>query len=135
MTFLLDTNAISETSRRRRNPGFERWWTEAVPSSLFLSSLTLGELVRGVHGLRIPDPIRRKRLEEWFAEFQDVFVDRILPVTDQVASEWGRMSVDRSRPIADTLLAATAKVHDLTLVTRNVRDVAGLDIRVLNPFS
>lgn len=80
------------------------------------------------------DPQRAEALEAWLADVMSGFCDRVLPVDTAVAEQWGRMNAVRSVPVVDALLAATAKVNDLTLVTRNVADVAGLDVDVLNPF-
>lgn len=135
MTFLLDTNVIPELQRPRRDAGVETWWHSAPARDCALSVVTVGEIERGISGLTSRHPGRAQRLRSWLDETLELFAGRIIPIDQQVAQEWGRLSADRSRPVADTMIAATAKVHDLILVTRNVRDVDGLGVRVLNPFS
>ncbi len=101
---------------------------------LFLSPLVLGEIRKGVELARARDPQKAAALERWLGEVTEAFAERILPVDASVADEWGRMNAVRPVPVIDALLVATAKVNGLTLVTRNVSDVAGLGATVLNPF-
>lgn len=133
--FLLDTNIISETRLSRRNPGLAQWWARADPDELFLSAVSLGEIARGIEQLRVRDVSRAEALSVWLGELRDLFSDRIVSLDESIAIEWGRSSADRSRPVIDTMIAATARVRGMTLVTRNIRDVEGLGVRVLNPFS
>lgn len=135
MTFLLDTNVISELQRTRRNAGVQTWWNSDPARDSALSAVTIGEIERGLAKLMPRNPVRARELRGWLDETLELFAGCIISLDQRVAQEWGRMSADRSRAIADTMIAATAKVHDLTLVTRNTRDVEGLGIRVLNPFS
>lgn len=134
MSLLLDTNVISELQRTRRHPDFQRWWEQQELPDLWISVLTLGEVQRGIEDLRARDAAHSTALQSWFDRIVSLFHDRILPVTADIAVIWGRMSGDRTRPPIDTLLAATAGAHDLTLVTRNTRDFAGLGISLLDPF-
>lgn len=136
MTFLLDTNIVSEIRKGvRAEPKVMQWLSEVADDSLFLSVLVLGELRQGVERVRARDAPSAERLDRWLRRLAEDYVGRILPVDDAVAQLWGRLNVPDPIPTVDGLLAATALVHDLTLVTRNVRDVSRTGVRVLNPFS
>ena len=133
---LLDTNVVSELRKQdRMDPGLREWWADNQGSQLWLSVLVLGELRRGVELLRRRDEIAAQTLDSWLAGLVDEFADRILAVDESIAEVWGRAGVPDAVPVIDGLLAATALVHDLTLVTRNVADVEGTGVSVLNPFS
>lgn len=135
MTFLIDTNIISEVRKGDRgNPAVAAWWNGVAEDDLWLSPLVLGEIRKGVELARRRDPRKAEALEAWLADLMSGFGDRVLPVDAAVAEQWGKMNALRPIPVVDALLAATAKVNGLTLVTRNVADVAGLDVDVLNPF-
>ena len=135
MTFLIDTNIISEVRKGDRgDPAVAAWWNGVSGGDLWLSSLVLGEIRKGVELARRRDPRRAEALEVWLTDLMSRFGDRVLPVDTAVAEQWGRMNAVRPLPVIDALLAATAKANDLTLVTRNVADVAELDVDVLNPF-
>ena len=135
MTFLIDTNIISEVRKGDRgNPAVAAWWNGVAEDDLWLSPLVLGEIRKGVELARRRDPRKAEALEAWLADLMSGFGDRVLPVDAAVAEQWGKMNALRQIPVIDALLAATAKVNGLTLVTRNVADVAGLDVDVLNPF-
>ena len=111
-----------------------RWWAEVDDIDLFVSVLTLGEIRRGCEAVRPRDPDRAARLEVWLAEVTEAFGPRVLGVDGRVADAWGRMAAVRTVSVIDGLLAATARVHGLTLVTRNTRDFEGLDTPPFNPF-
>ena len=135
MTFLIDTNIISELRKGDRgDPAVVTWWNGVAEDDLWLSPLVLGEIRKGVEQVRPRDPGRAEALEAWLADVMSHFGDRVLPVDTAVAEQWGRMNVVRTVPVIDALLAATAKANGLILVTRNAADVAGLDVDVLNPF-
>ena len=135
MTFLIDTNIISEVRKGDRgDPAVATWWNGVPEDDLWLSSLVLGEIRKGVELARHRDPRRAEALEVWLTDVMSRFGNRVLPVDTAVAEQWGRMHAARSLPVIDGLLAATAKANGLTLVTRNVADVAELDVDVLNPF-
>lgn len=135
MSFLIDTNVISEVRKGDRcDPGVAAWWAGVAEDELWLSALVLGEIRKGVELARRRDPQKAAALEAWLGEVVSGFGDRVLPVDAGVAEEWGRMNAIRPVPVIDALLAATAKTNDLTLVTRNEADVAGLGVEVLNPF-
>jgi predicted nucleic acid-binding protein len=103
-------------------------------ADLFLSVLTLGEVRKGIESLRPRDAARAGLLEAWLAELAEAFGPRILAIDAAAAAEWGRLAAGRSVPVIDALLAATARLHGLVLVTRNTADLDGLDVRLLNPF-
>jgi predicted nucleic acid-binding protein len=134
---LVDTNVVSELRRGRRgNPGVAAWFASVVVTDLFISVLVLGELRKGVAiARRRGDVIQATNLDTWLQTFSLQFADRILPVDADVADAWGRVHVIRDVPAVDGLLAATAIVHGLTLVTRNISDVQGLGADLLNPFT
>ena len=135
MTFLIDTNIISEVRKGDRgNPAVAEWWSSVAEDDLWLSPLVLGEIRKGVELARRRDPRRAEALEAWLADVMSGFGNRVLPIDAAVAQEWGRMNAIRPLPVVDALLAATAKANGLTLVTRNVADVAELDVDLLNPF-
>ena len=133
--YLLDTNVISEVRKGHRcDERVASWYAGVDESDLFLSVLITGEIRNGVERARPRDPAKADVLEEWLTDVESRFSDRILGVDIRIADEWGRMHAQRPVPVIDGLLAATAKVHDLTLVTRNTGDVVGLGANLLNPF-
>jgi len=135
VTWLVDTNIISEVRKGSRcHPAVAAWWSRVEDRDLFLSTLTIGEIRRDVEAVRTRDPDKARALEAWLQAIMQAFGPRILGIDAAVAESWGRISAIRSVPVVDALLAATASVHGLVLVTRNATDVAGLGVRVLNPF-
>lgn len=135
MTFLLDTNVVSEIRKARPEPSVAAWTSSVVREELHLSVLVLGEVRRGVERLRPRDPVQAVVYERWLDVLAAEYGERILPITREIADDWGHIAVDRALPPIDGLLAATARVHQLTLVTRNVSHFAGVAVTVLNPFS
>lgn len=133
--YLLDTNIISETRRSRIDKGVADFLGRSHANSLFLSVLTLGELRKGVAIKRKTDPVTAKALGAWVDELEETFADRIIHIDAAVAKLWGELSADRSRPVIDTLIGATALAHGMVLVTRNGKDLAGLDVALLDPFA
>ena len=133
--FLLDTNVISEVRKGARcNAGVAAWFAGVPDADLFISVLVTGEIRRGVERVRPRDPRQAEALEHWLGDLIESYADRVLPVDARVAEAWGRLGAARPVPVIDALLAATAHVHDMTLVTRNASDVDGLAVAVLNPF-
>jgi len=135
VNYLIDTNIISELRKGAkcdRNVAF--WFESIVDADIYLSVLVLGEIRRGIERARPKDPAQTRALEKWLADVVNSFAERILPIDQMVADEWGRMSAKRPLSTTDALLAATAKVHGLILATRNIVDVADLGADVLNPF-
>lgn len=133
--YLLDTNVLSETRRKKADSGVIAFLEATDSSALYLSVLTLGELRKGIAVKRRSDPAAARALAAWVEGLEFGFADRILPVDAAVARLWGDWSADRPRPVIDTLLAATAATHSLTFVTRNTCDVAGLSVKVHNPWA
>ena len=135
MTYLLDTNVISEIRKGPRcDPNVAAWFAAAPEAELYLSVLVLGEIRRGAALLRPRDAARAKQIDRWLEEIETGFAGKILPIDAPVAREWGRMSAIRTVPVIDCLLAATAKANGLVLVTRNTADTADLGAPLLNPF-
>ena len=134
MNFLLDTNIVSELRRPRAHGGLIEWFDAQSASSLFLSIVTAGEIRQGIEQLRRRDARQASLLDRWLNGLTQFYEDRLLYVDGAVAADWGRLRARRSVPVIDALIAATARVHKLTLVTRNVRDFASLDVTLLNPF-
>jgi toxin FitB len=132
--YLLDTNVLSETRKRLADPGVLSFLQRAEASTLYISVLTLGELRKGIAAKKRTDPAAAKGLAQWVDGLEFSFADRLLNMDAQTARLWGEWSSERSRPVVDTLLAATAATRGLTLVTRNTRDVQGLKVKLLNPW-
>ena len=134
MSFLLDTNVISEARKPAGDPNVRAWLASVRGAELYLSVLVVGEIRQGIERLRRRDP-RHAVFEAWLATLRLDYADRILPVTAEIAEEWGRLNVPDPVAAIDGLLAATAHVHGLTLVTRNTADVARTGVALLNPFA
>ncbi|XAZ26226.1 type II toxin-antitoxin system VapC family toxin (plasmid) [Sinorhizobium sp. B11] len=130
--YLLETNIFSEA--RRGTPQAVSWLRSVDPLSVHLSALTLGEILRGIALKHQSDPRAASHLTEWLRKLRRDYSDRILPVTDQIAVEWGRIAAIRPRGDIAGLLGATAISHDLILVTRNVKDFEDNDATVINPW-
>ena len=135
MSYLLDSNVVSELRKRERaDAGVRRWFTDVGDSELYLSVLTIGEIRRGIESILRRDRPRALVLSRWFHTLVVDYEARLLPIDRPIAEEWGRMNASTTLPAIDGLLAATARVHDLTFVTRNTRDVARTGVPCLNPF-
>ena|ERR1700680_1237092 len=134
--YLIDTNVISEVGKGRRcDPKVSRWYQQVGDEELFLSVLVIGEIRQGIERLRTRNLRRAHALEKWLEELVQSFSERILPVDEKVAQNWGRMNAQSSFPVIDSLLAATAETHGLILVTRNLKDIERCGVRCLNPFA
>jgi len=135
LNYLIDTNVISEVRKGVRCDGnVARWYASINDSEVYLSVLVLGEIRKGIERARAADATRARVLEDWLSTLRESFADRLLPIDQPVAEEWGRISAIRSVPSIDALLAATARVNHMTLATRNLSDVAGLGVDLVNPF-
>lgn len=139
MSFLLDTCAVSELVKLRPNPGLLRWLGEADETALYLSVITLGEIHQGVAALA--DSKRKRELEHWLqVDMTARFAERLLPFGAAEANEWGRLRGEARRrgalpPVIDAMLAATARVHGLTIVTRNTNDFSRLSVKLETPWT
>lgn len=130
--YLVDTNVPSEA--RRGSNEARRWLRSVDPSSVYLSVVTLGEVMKGIVLKRRSDPRAATSLTVWLEQLSHDHRDRILPITDHVALEWGQLAAERPRGVADGLIAATAAVHNKIIVTRNVGDFDDAGISVINPW-
>ncbi len=134
MSFLLDTNILAELRKPRPDPAVLEWFDSVEGRQLHVSVLVLGEIRQGIERLRRREPARAAAYDAWLETLRREFADRVLPVTEAIALEWGRLNAGDPIPVVDGLLAATAQAHGLTLVTRNVRDFGRTGVAVLNPF-
>jgi predicted nucleic acid-binding protein len=135
VSLLLDTNVLSELRKGQRANKSVMKWFEGVPEEeVHLSVLVVGELRRGIERVRARDTRQAGALETWLRRVSREHAERILPVDFRVAEEWGRLTALRSGSVIDTLMAATAQVFGLVLVTRNTKDVAWTGVSCLNPF-
>ena len=136
MSYLLDTNVISEIRKAAPNAGVEAWFAGTESPELFLSVLVLGEIRQGVERLRRRrDPQQARIFDGWLATLKDEFADRLLPVSAAIAERWGSINAVQPLPVVDGLLAATALEHDLTFVTRDTTPFGTAGVRILNPWS
>lgn len=135
MGYLIDTCVLSEMRRSKADDRVKAWIATIPDDELFLSVLTLGEIRRGIELHRRKDPRSASNLQRWLRGLQTHYADRILPIDAEVTDRWGRLSLTQPLPVADGLIAATALVHDLTVVTRNVADFERSGVGILNPFS
>jgi predicted nucleic acid-binding protein len=135
MSYLLDTNVISELVRPKPAKAVLAWFDNIPSEALHISVLTLGEIRKGVE--QMPDSARREKLRLWLEhDLAGWFETRVLPIDNQVADRWGRLIAQMARPVPsiDSLLAATALHHELRLVTRNQKDFDYPGLEVINPW-
>lgn len=135
MGYLIDSNILSELRKPKRVEQVAAWFRAAPPSTLFTSVLVMAELRRGSLLIRRRDPVSADKLDDWISDLWAAFEDRVLPVSSAVADRWADLMVPNPVPVIDGLLAATALAHDLTLVTRNTKDVARTGVKILDPFN
>jgi predicted nucleic acid-binding protein len=136
MSFLLDTNVISELTRRRKNPGVLDWFAATRSAEHYVSVLTIGEIGRGINRLRRRgDHQQAASLELFLTEVRSEYHERIMPVLLGAADKWSQQPPERPVGIVDALIGATAQANGWTLVTRNTKDFEPLGVRLLNPFS
>jgi predicted nucleic acid-binding protein len=135
VSYLIDTNVISELRKgARADLRVVDWFAGLAEDDLYLSVLTVGEIRKGIERIRLRDRRAAASLERWLHEVIDAHRDRILPIDQMVAEEWGRLNVPDPLPVVDGLLAATAAVHGLVLATRNVKNLLRTGVSLLNPF-
>lgn len=132
--FLLDTCVLSETRRRRPDAGVVEFLARADAAQLYVSMLTIGEMRNGIAKKRLTDTEAADRLAAWAQRIETDFSDRVLGIDVAAARIWGDLSAQGGTPVIDTLIAATALVHGLTVVTRNTKDFATSGAPLLNPW-
>jgi len=130
--YLVDTNVVSEARRGTRQA--VDWLRAVRADSLYLSVITLGEIAKGIALKERQDRAAAAPLTAWLKGLRRNFASRILPVSDAIALEWGRIAAERPRGDADGLIAATAIMHDLILITRNVGDFEDTRVSLVNPW-
>jgi toxin FitB len=131
--YLLDTNIVSELRKPRPNPKVVDWLQDVEDSDLHLSAVTVGEIQAGIEVTRTQDPVKAEELESWADQVADSY--NVLAMDAACFRRWAKLMHRQSSTVyEDAMIAATALVHDLTVVTRNVRDFSRFDVRMLNPF-
>ncbi|NMG07887.1 type II toxin-antitoxin system VapC family toxin [Brasilonema sp. UFV-L1] len=134
--YLFDTNILSELRKGKRcHPGVAGWFELVDEQDIFLSVLVIGEIESGIERIRRRDQKAATNLDIWLKKIVTGYENRILPITQAITLEWGRINVPNPVSGVDGLLAATAKVHDLTLITRNVKDIQNIGVEFYNPFT
>jgi predicted nucleic acid-binding protein len=135
VSFLVDTNVLSEIRKGDRcNESVAAWWSTVAENEIFISVLSIGEIRKGIEKVRRRDDRYGAALDAWLSWLVSRYRSRILTIALDVAEEWGRLSVPDPLPVIDGLLAATAKLRGLTLVTRNVADIARTGVDFFNPW-
>lgn len=132
--YLIDTVVFSELYKRRRHPEFVRWLRAQDEDDFFLSTITLGEIERGIEIQRRRNPQFAATLLAWLDRSIDIYSDRILPVTTQIARRWGALSARIGHDSVDLIIAATALEHGLTVATRNIRHFTPTGVPTEDPF-
>lgn len=135
VVLLLDTNVVSALRRPDRYPQVAQWAAQHHPQELFLSAVTIGEIQRGITQQERHNAPFAHALNVWLSHLLTLYGDRVLPLDVAVAQRWGRLSASLGYDNVDLMIAATALVHGLTVVTRNVRHFDRADVLVLNPFT
>jgi predicted nucleic acid-binding protein len=133
--YLVDTNVISEIRKGTRGHSqVINWWNSIHRSQVFLSVLTIGEIHRGIVGIRRKDSHQANHLEAWLDGLIQVFGNRLIPIDQRTALVWAEICIGRTLPVIDSLMAATAISMNLTFVSRNTKDIQDCGVRYINPF-
>ncbi len=133
--FLLDTNVVSETAKRRPNVGVINWIEGTGTENLWICAITVGEIVKGIARLRQIDPLRANQLMNWWTILEAAYTDRILPFDAAIARRWGELRAGNpNMSVEDSLIASISLAKGFTLVTRNIRDFAPAGVPLINPF-
>jgi toxin FitB len=136
VSYLLDTNVISEVRKGKRcDSAVARWWSQVDDEEIFFSVLTIGEIRKGIEIIRRRDADSAASLESWLYRLLGDYSSRVLPIDVVIADEWARLNVPDPLPVIDGLIAATARIRGLILVTRNTQHLERTGARLLNPFS
>ena len=139
MSYLIDTFCISELVKKKPNPNVVKWFSDHDELSMFLSVITFGELRKGIE--KLPDSSKKKELNRWVKEdLKHRFKNRILSINLEEVNKWGEILAIAEKsgnplPAIDSLIAATAQVHDLSVVTRNTQYLEGSEVEVINPWN
>ena len=139
MSYLIDTCCISELVKKKPNPNVVRWFADREEFSMYLSVITFGELRKGIE--KLPDSKKKKELSRWVKEdLSQRFKNRVLSIHMNEVNRWGEILAAAEQkgkplPAIDSLIAATAQVHDLSVVTRNTQDMEGSGVEVINPWT
>lgn len=135
MSYLLDTNVLSELRRGRKcDTRVRAWARSASREQHFISVLSLGEIRKGIESLRRKSPDRCPPFENWLDRLIADYEETILSISEEVADRWGRLNAERSQPVIDSLIAATALEYDLTVATRNTGDFPA-EVKMVNPWN
>ena len=135
MSFLLDTNILSELRKTRPDEELSWWISIQREDHLYVSAITIGELKFGIENKRLKDPLQAEGLDRWFRRLRRNYCGKILPFNEEIAEVWGGLCPQQPMSIKDGQIAATAIYHGLTLVTRNEKDFRRSGVDLLNPFS
>lgn len=135
MKYLLDTNIISEVGKGQRGDAHVMaWWESSSDNSLFLSVLTLAEIQQGIFKIQRRNRSQASHLKSWLRGLNRIFANRLVSIDQKVAMLWAEIRNERTLPMVDSLLAASALAHDMTFVTRNTKDIHDCGVKFLNPF-
>jgi toxin FitB len=137
LSYLIDTNVLSELRRKKPDPRVVQWFSTRTTTQLHVSVLTLGEIRKGIEQIGVVDATRKAALLDWLEiELPTYFGRRLLSIDVNVAEVWGKLVAKAGRPLPaiDSLLAATAITHQLVVVTRNTRDFSDMGVDVLDPW-
>ena len=139
MSFLIDTCCISELVKKKPNPNVLKWFTDQDEFSMYISVITFGELRKGIE--KLPDSKKKKELNQWVKEdLNSRFKNRILSINMEEVNRWGKILATAEKkgkplPAIDSLIVATAQVHNLSVVTRNTQVIEGSGVDVINPWA